>query len=128
MTNVEVIRELYRCVREADYEAFRRLCTEDLEWRQNQGFPNGAVWKGAQAVIDGVYKGARREWEGFSYSVEQVLDAGSAVVVIGQYQGRHHRTKKPMQAAAAHIYDLRDGKICRFRQFADTKPMWDAMT
>ena len=28
---------------------------------------------------------------------------------------------------AAHIYDLKDGKVIRFRQFADTKPIWDTM-
>ena len=32
-----------------------------------------------------------------------------------------------MSAAATHIYDLRDGKVCRFRMFADTKTIWDAI-
>jgi uncharacterized protein len=45
------------------------------------------------------------------------------VVVIGRYEGRHHITQKPMQATAAHVYDLKDGKVSRFRMFADTKPI-----
>lgn len=40
MANVDVIQALYRCFREKDYEGFRRICTDDLERIQNQGFPN----------------------------------------------------------------------------------------
>ena len=128
MTNLEIIQELYRCFREKDYDGFRAICTDDLEWIQNEGFPNVASRKGATAVIEAVFKGNRSEWEGFSYQIAQFLDAGSTIVAIGKYEGLHHATKKQMRAAAAHVYDLRDGKIYRFRMFADTKPMWDAMS
>ena len=128
MTNIETIQELYRCFREKDYDGFRTVCTDDLEWIQNKGFPNGATHKGAEAVIEDVFKGNQAEWEGFAYRIEQFLDAGPSVVVLGKYEGRHHATKKHMQAAAALVYDLRDGKVCRFRMFADTKPIWDAMS
>ena len=79
-------------------------------------------------MIDGVFKGLRHEWEGFLYKIEHMLDAGSSIVVVGEYQGTHSVSKKTMRAAAAHIYDLREGKIFRFRMFADTKPMWDSMS
>ena len=128
MTNLEVVQELYRCFNEKDYEGFRVICTDDLEWIQNVGFPNGASRKGVEAVIEAVFKGNRSEWEGFSYQIVQFLDVGSTIVVIGTYEGLHHKTKKQMRAAAAHVYDLRDGKVCRFRMFADTKTMWDAMS
>ena len=32
-----------------------------------------------------------------------------------------------MRSPAAHVYDLADGKVIRFRQFTDTKVIWDAM-
>lgn len=128
MTNLEVVQELYRCFNEKDDEGFRFICTDDLEWIQNVGFPNGATRKGAEAVIEAVFKGNRSEWEGFSYKIVQFLDAGSTIVVIGTYEGLHHKTKKQMRADAAHVYDLRDGKVCRFRMFADTKTMWNAMS
>ena len=127
MTNIEVIQELYRCFTEKDDDGFRAICSDDLEWIQNVGFPYGAYRKGAEAVIEAVFKGNRSEWEGFSYDISQFLDAGTTIVVIGSYAGIHHSTKKQMQAAAAHVYDLRDGKVSRFRMFADTKSMWDAM-
>ncbi|KAB8316208.1 DUF4440 domain-containing protein [Tolypothrix campylonemoides VB511288] len=128
MNNIEVIQELYRAFREKDYDAFLRISTEDLEWVQNEGFPSGATHKGASEVIERVFKANNNNWEGFAYEIKEILDAGSSVIVIGTYTGRHRLSSKSMRAAAAHVYDLRNGKVCRFRMFADTKTIWDAMS
>ena len=125
--NIEVIQELYRAFREKDYEAFLKICTEDIEWVQNQGFPGGATYQGVSEVIEGVFKANDNNWENFAYHIEEFLDAGNSVVVIGRYTGRNRISRKSMSAAAGHVYDLRDGKVCRFRMFADTKTIWDAI-
>lgn len=126
MTNLQVIQELYRAFREKDYDAFLDVCTSDIEWIQNDGFPGGATYRGADAVVEGVFKSNDKQWEMFSFRIERYLDAGDSVIVIGAYVARHRQSQKSLQAAAAHIYDLIDGKVCRFRMFADTKTIWDA--
>lgn len=127
MTNLEVVQELYRAFRAKDYEAFLHICTPDLEWIQNEGFPQGATYQGAAAVVEGVFKSNNERWEMFSFHIDQYLDAGDSVIVTGAYVGRHRQSQKSLRAAAAHIYDLIDGKVCRFRMFADTKTIWDSM-
>ncbi|KST65551.1 nuclear transport factor 2 family protein [Mastigocoleus testarum] len=126
MSNIEVIQELYRAFREKDYQAFLEICTEDIEWIQNKGFPGGATYQGASEVIEGVFKANDNNWENFAYHIEEFLDAGNSIVVIGSYTGRNRISGNSMSSAAAHIYDLRDGKVCRFRMFADTKTIWNA--
>ncbi len=49
------------------------------------------------------------------------------IIVIGSYAGRHYVTGKVFRSPAAHVYDVGDGKVSRFRQFTDTKVIWDAM-
>jgi len=127
MNNIEVIQELYRAFREKDYDAFLRISTDDLEWIQNEGFPGGATHKGASEVIEAVFKANHNNWEGFAYNIEQFLNASNSVIVIGSYSGSNRISGKSMSAAAAHVYDLRDGKVCRFRMFADTKTICDVM-
>lgn len=127
MNNIKVVQELYQAFREQDYDTFSRLSTEDIEWIQNEGFPNGATYQGASAVIEGVFKANNDKWSDFAYHIEEILDAGNSVIVIGKYSGRDRLSGKSMSAAAAHIYDLHDGKIARFRMFADTKSIWNAM-
>ena len=127
MTNLEVIQELYRAFREKDYDAFLHICAPDLEWIQNEGFPQGATYRGAEAVIEGVFKSNDARWEKFVFQIEQYLDTEDSVIVIGAYVGRHRESQKSLRAAAAHVYNLINGKVHRFRMFADTKLIWDAM-
>ena len=115
-------------VRTKDYDAFLKITTKDLEWIQNEGFPGGATRKGASEVIEAVFQANDNNWEGFAYKIEQCLNASNSVIVIGSYTGNNRISGKSMSAAAAHVYDLRDGKVCRFRMFADTKTIWDAMS
>lgn len=127
MTNLEVIQELYRAFREKDDEAFLRICAPDLEWIQNEGFPRGATHQGAKAVIEGVFKTFTHIWESWSFDIEQYLDAGDTIIVIGSYAGCHRVSGKSFRSPAAHVYDIYNGKVSRFRQFTDTKIIWDAM-
>ena len=127
MTNVEVIQRMYRAFAERDYDTFKRLCAPDLVWIQNEGFPNGASHVGPEAVVENVFKRFGTDWESFRFDVEDYLDAGNAIIVIGSYTGQYGRTGKSFNAAAAHVYELGDGKICRFRQFTDTKVIADSM-
>ena len=127
MTNLAVIQELYRAFCERDYDAFLSVCTPNLEWIQNEGFPQGSTYRGAEAVIKGVFQSNDERWKLFSFHIEQYLDAGDSVIVIGIYTDHHRQSQKLLQAAAAHVYDFVDGKVWRFRMFADTKTIWDAM-
>lgn len=128
MTNLETVKELYRSFTTKDYEAFLKICKTDLEWIQNPGFPNGKRHLGAEAVVENVFKSFDATWSEWNFQIEEYLEAGDSIIVIGYYHGVHGKTGKGFRADAAHIYDLQDGKIVKFRQFADTKPIWNAMT
>lgn len=127
MTNIDVIKQLYRTFQEKNYDGFRLICSPNLEWIQNEGFPNGSTHYGADAVIDNVFKAFNNDWEPWKFEIEEYLDSGNSIVVIGFYEGVHQTSKKSFRSNAAHVYDLVNGKITRFRQFADTKVIWDAM-
>jgi len=127
VTNLDVVHELYRSFRERDYEAFLKVCAADLEWIQNEGFPRGSTKRGAQAVVEQVFKTFNHDWDQWKFEIEQFLDAGETIIVIGMYSGVHRGTGKSMRSPAAHVYDLAGGLVTRFRQFTDTKVIWDAM-
>jgi uncharacterized protein len=127
MTSIKIVQEMYRAFRSADYPAFHAICTPDLEWIQMKGFPGGATWRGPQAVIEGVFQGNDGRWEGFGFEIDQFLDAGASVVVVGTYRGTHRVSGKSFSAPTVHICDITDGRISRFRQFTDTKVICDAL-
>ena len=87
MTNLELIKELYRAFCEKDYDAFLEICTFDIKWVQNEGFPGGRTYIGAQSVVEGVFKAFNNDWKSWSFEIEQYLDAGEEIIVIGSYVG-----------------------------------------
>ena len=123
MHPTDVVRSLYESFARKDAEALRALLHPDVEWIQCNGFPGGDYRRGAEEVIKKVFGGLRSAWDDFEASVEEYLDAGSQVVALGRYVGVHVGTRRSMTAIFAHVYDVQDSRIVRFRQFADTWPM-----
>jgi uncharacterized protein len=128
MNALATVRSLYRAMREKDDAAVGTLCTDDIVWEQSQGFPGGSTWHGPAAVIENVFRANARRWTGFAFTEEEMFCAEDRVVVLGHYSGVAPATGKAMRTAVAHVYYLRGEKICRFRMFADTQPMWLAMS
>ncbi len=128
MNALTAVRTLYRAMREKDDSAVFALCTDDIVWEQRQGFPGGSTWHGPAAVIGNVFRANAKRWTGFAFTEEEMFAAENRVVVPGHYSGTAPATGKAMRTAVAHVYYLRDGKICRFRMFADTQPMWEALS
>ena len=125
--NIQVIEELYEAFARKDTERLRQLLHPDVEWIQCEGFPGGDRRRGVDEVLDKVFGGLRSEWNDFRAIAEEFLDSGDKIVALGRYTGAHAASGKSMSAVFAHVYDVADGKVTRFRQFADTQPMADAM-
>ncbi|MGF1524478.1 MAG: nuclear transport factor 2 family protein [Leptolyngbyaceae cyanobacterium] len=115
MTNIELIKEFYRSFREHDIQAFRRICTDDLEWIEHEGLPDSRLWKGAKAIFTKITEDNRDQWEGLTYQIEEILEANSAVVVLGHQENPSQSLSQ--NATTAHVYDIRDHKVCRLRMF-----------
>ena len=124
--NVQVVRNMYDAFGRKDEARLRQLLHPDIEWIQSAGFPGGGHRRGVEAVLEKVFKGLRAEWNDWRSETEEYLDAGETVVVLGRYAGTHRGTGRSMEAVFAHVYEVQDGRITRFRQFTDTVPLVDA--
>ena len=71
MTNLDIIKELYRTFRENDYSAFLDICDPELQWIQNEGFPGGKTHYGASNVVEGVFKFFNHDWR---FEIEEYFD------------------------------------------------------
>ena len=59
-------------------------------------------------------------YEGFTIRVDELLDAGDKVVMLGYYLGARKATGKKFQAQVAHIWTIAAGKAVKFQQYTDT--------
>lgn len=128
MSNIDVIKSLYETFVKKDWDRFAELSDPNLEWIQNEGFPKGRHSRGAEEVVKNVFDVFAKDWETWSFEIEEHLDAGDKIITLGAYKGQHKETGKKFTAAAAHVFDLKNGRVLRFRQYTDTAQIWKAMT
>jgi len=119
-SNLEVVKNFYEAVGEQNRDRILFLLDPDVEWIQNEGFPGGGRHTGAETVLNEVFAALAAEWKSWQAEVGRWLDAGESIVALGAYRGTHRRTGRSMTAAFAHVYWLRDSRIVRFEQYADT--------
>jgi ketosteroid isomerase-like protein len=118
--NLVIVQSLYQAFAEQDREQILAIFDPGIEWIQSAGFPGGGRYVGVEAVMDGVFGRLGREWEGWGAKVGRWLDAGDSIVALGEYHGTNRATGRAMTAAFAHVLWLRDGRVVRFEQYADT--------
>lgn len=124
--NLKTVRSLYAALEAGDGDRVLEILDPKVEWIQNEGFPGGGRFVGAEAVYEGVFNRLVDEWEGWQAEVGRWLDAGESIVALGAYRGTFRKTGKSMRAAFAHVYWLDRGRVVRFEQYADTARVAEA--
>jgi ketosteroid isomerase-like protein len=128
MSNVATVKQMYASFAAKDADGLRAILHPEVEWIQCAGMPGGAHRHGPQDVIDNVMGGLNAEWQDFDAPIEEYIDGGDSVVALGHYTGTHRETGQSMKAVFAHVYDVKEGRITRFRQYTDTYELVKAMS
>lgn len=128
MTNFEIIQDHYSGSASKDLARMMAPITGETRWTEMAGFPCAGTFIGPDAVIENVFKVLAAEWEGYDFTLERLLDAGSSVIGVGTYTGTYRRTGKSMRARVVHVWDLEDGHVRNFEQFTDTLLVAEAMS
>ena len=123
---------------EGMYEAFGRgdipfvigALDPDVEWWEAENFiyADKNPYVGPQAVLEGVFARIGQEWEWFTVTPIDVLDAGDSVVGHGHYAGKYRQTGREVKAQFAHVFSFRDGKVVKFQQYTDTAQFLKAVS
>jgi ketosteroid isomerase-like protein len=120
--NATIVREIYEAFARGDIMAVMGALHEQAEWNEAEHYTfwNGGPFIGPQAVLNGVIARIPQTLDGFGIEVGRIVAAGDTVLVEARYKGTAKATGKPVDAQAAHVWDLRDGKVVRFQQYTDT--------
>jgi ketosteroid isomerase-like protein len=123
MRTTDVVRRIYRDFAAGNACAILETFTPDVEFRLAEGHPyrgRGGAWVGKQAIMDNFFTIAGPEWDGWSISVEQMLEANDAVVVEGRYGGTYKPTGNRMDVQVCHVWRFRGREVASFHQYVDS--------
>ncbi len=120
--NVAVIAGMYAGFAAGDVAAVLGPMDPQIEWNEAENFPyaDRNPYIGPDAVAEGVFGRIGAEWEGFGVTEIELVDGGDVVLAMGRYVGTYIATVESISAQFAHVWRLRDGKVVRFQQYADT--------
>jgi ketosteroid isomerase-like protein len=90
-----------------------------IEWIEPGGgsAPAGA-FKGPEGVARDVFATVPENFDEFSCTVEQANDQGDTVVATVRFKGKN-KSGAELDTQAAHVWEVRDGKITRFENQVD---------
>ena len=127
--NMATVRAMYDSFSTGDVRAALGQMDQHIEWREAENFiyADRNPYVGPQAVLEGVFMRLAAEWENFTITPEEWLDAGNHIVVLGSYTGRNRETGTEIRAQFAHIWGVTHGRVVRFQQYTDTKQFAEAI-
>jgi ketosteroid isomerase-like protein len=99
----------------------------DCHWTEMDGFPCAGTYVGPQEIFRNVFQVLGQAFDGYSFKLERLLDAGNDVVAVGNYSGTHKQTGKAFNARVVHVWSVAGDKIRRFEQFTDTLRVAESM-
>lgn len=118
--SVDVVKGVYEGFGRGDTPAVLGVWAEDLEWHETEGMPYGGLNRGRDTVVQKVLGPLMEDVPDFKIVPEEFIASGNSVASIVRYTGTAKATGKQLDLQVAHVWEVRDGKITRFRQYADT--------
>lgn len=116
----DLVRNLYAAFGRGDIPTVLGALAPDAAWTESEGGPYGGTYRGAGAILDGVFMKLGGEWDGFAAVPAQFIAEGDTVVVLGEYSGTYKATGRAFRAPFAHVWKLRDDRVATFTQITDT--------
>ena len=115
-SQIALIRKLYDAM--GDVNAFKSLLADDVEWDIAEGFPNGGVYRSLDTTFSDFFP-FLADFDEFYAKGDEYFESSDHVIVLGRYFGVTKKGRK-VQSRFAHFWTIRDGKVVRLQQTADT--------
>jgi ketosteroid isomerase-like protein len=118
--SVEFVKGVYGAFARGDVPAVLGAFADDIEWYEAEGMPYGGLHRGGEAVAQHVFGPIAEDVEGFAVIPEEFMGSAGTVAAVVRYTGTGKATGKALDLPVVHVWDIRDDKVARFRQFIDT--------
>ena len=121
--NTETVKECYAAFQRGDIATILSKLDDAVEWEGVKGTegvaPHAGVRRGRGAVTE-FFQIVGSTIEFHAFEPKEFVAQGDTVVAIGSYRATVKTTKKSIASDWAMIFNFRDGKITRFREFTDS--------
>ena len=118
---IDVVRAHYEAIRQHDRAALMATLAEDVDW-QVVGLatmPFGGNYRG-RAETQRFFSTVAGACEVLEFAVDRMVADGDIVIVFGHEHFRVRATGRKWNTDRIQVHTVREGAICRFREYTDT--------
>ena len=110
--NIEVVRKILDAWNRSDFDAAWTFCDPGLVIDRSRSRLAPMVYRGIDEVARS-WSDWRATWATTHWEIEEFVDAGDDVVVLGRFHGSGVKSGAPVDATFAQLMTVRDGKLVR---------------
>ncbi|MBM3451099.1 MAG: hypothetical protein FJX78_09020 [Armatimonadetes bacterium] len=123
--NAQIVEAMYAAFSTRDLGTIAMLLDPAVEIYQSEQLPWGGQYKGVLGAQQFIAKltGAIDS----TVEVSRIIDAGDRIIAVGQTRGAARASKRTFDLPAAHVPDVRGGKVTRVEFHVDHPKMLAAL-
>jgi uncharacterized protein len=114
--NVEFARRLYDAWNRHDLAASMEILAPEIVIDRSESLADARIYRG-RAEAEQFWNQWIETWERFRWEIEEYLDAGESVVVVGRFHGRGTASGADVQANVTQVLTFRDRLLVRAKLF-----------
>src|SRR6476620_6828624 len=128
-TNLEIVQQGYADFMQGNIPAMLEVLSDDIEWvlPPSAGVPFSGIFKGKAGVMD-FFSNVASSNDIKEFAVETYIADGDHVVALGHINAHALPTGKTSANRWAHVWQLKDGKVIKHYEYADTAEIRDAFS
>jgi ketosteroid isomerase-like protein len=124
--NTEVVKEFTRSFEQGDRDSWRQYFDPDVVWDASAtDMPFAGVYRGHQGV-EQFFRDWLPTWRDLEVATREYIDAGNSVVVVFRQTGTGRGSGVRIAKDFFGVYDLKDTKVVRFRQYTSREEALEA--
>lgn len=119
--NTQVVKQAYDKFRSGDIPGLLDLFADDIEWEldKSEVVPFSGARHGKDQVAQ-FFQELGDAQHPLQFEPREFIAQGDRVVALGHYAWSVKSTDRVYESDWAEVFTVRNGKIARFREFADT--------
>lgn len=128
--NRAIVHSMYQSFSEGDIPSVLTSLDPKVVWMEAEGnsYADGNPYKGPDAVLEGVFTRIGDDYESFILEDIKLHEmANDKVLATLRYNGKLKSNGATIDAQAAHLWTLSNGKVISFQQYVDTKQLDEAL-
>lgn len=128
--NRAVVNGMYQSFAAGDIASVLASLDPNVEWNEAEGnaWAEGNPYVGPDAVLEGVFSRVGEEYDYFNLKNIKLHEmANNKVLATLRYNAKRKDNGAEIDAQAAHLYTLRNGKVIAFQQYVDTKQLHESL-